>query len=270
MKFCEIHFIVGNMVMNRYETNCLTKTCKKNKNKNSWIIKENTHEPIIKKSKYDKVQEIKLGKQAKLKVRHEYLLRDLLYCGNCKRKLQYKIYKSVDKQRFLYESSRFHCSAFYKKKCKNNNGIKEKDLNEIIKNEVIKRLGVIKVEETTNKLIHNVEESNKDRQKIKEYKNEMIKLERKKSILYKNKCEQYITIEEFKIEYEKAKKEIETFQKLMEELQNKDDNKLEEKRIKEMINQLKNGKGMNNEFLKEMIDKIEVDSKNNIEITFNL
>lgn len=93
--------------MNKYETNCITKICKKNKNRSTWIIKEGTHEPIIEKEKYDRVQEIKLNKKANRNIKHEILLRDLLYCGECMRKMQYKVYKSSDKKRFLYESSRF-------------------------------------------------------------------------------------------------------------------------------------------------------------------
>ena len=52
-------------------------------------------------------------------MKHEYLLKDLLYCGNCKRKMQYKVYRSKNKQRFLYEVAGFNCSLLYKKKCKN-------------------------------------------------------------------------------------------------------------------------------------------------------
>lgn len=262
-------FYIGNTIMNKYETNCIKKTCKKNKNRDTWIIKENTHEPIIEKKKYDKVQEIKLGKQSNTKVKHEFLLRDLLYCEHCKRKLQYKVYKSADKQRFLYDSAGFNCSLYYKKRCKNKTYIREKDLNEIVKNEVIKILNLIEIDKTTNKLIDYYKENDENMQKIKEYKNEIEKLERKKSVLYKKKCEQYITIEEFKTEYAKAKEEIEKLDNLIKEL-GQNDNKLEEKRIKEIISEFKNGNCINNDFLKEIINRIEVYSKNRIEITFNL
>lgn len=252
--------------MNKYETNYIRKTCKKNKNRDSWIIKENTHEAIIDREKYNKVQEIKLSKQAKIKEKHEYLLRDLLYCGHCKRKLQYKIYKSESKQRYLYESSSFNCSMFYKKKCENKAYIRQKDLNEIVKNEVIKKLGLINVDEGTDKLIEYYKQNDKDMKKIEEYKNKIKKLERKKSILYKKKCEQYITIEEFKIEYAKAKKEIEKLEGYTENC----DNKLEEKRIKQIITEFKNGNYIDNGFLKKIVNKIEVYSINTIKITFNL
>lgn len=263
-------FYVGNTVMNKYETNYITKTCKKNKKRDTWIIKENTHEAIIEKEKYDIVQEIKQEKNGRAGIKHEYLLRDLLYCGHCKRKMQYKVYRSKNLQRFLYDSAGFNCSLLYKKKCKNKTYIKEKDLNEIVKSEVIKRLKLIEIDKTTNKLIDYYKENDSNMKKIKEYRNEIEKLERKKSVLYKKKCEQYITIEEFKIEYTRAREEIEQFENLIRELEQNNGRKLEEKRIKEIINEFKNGKCINNNFLKEIINRIEVYAKNRIEIIFNL
>lgn len=263
-------FYIGNTVMNKYETNYLTKTCIKNKHRNNWVIKENTHEAIIEKDIYNKVQEIKANKKSEKSIKHRYLLRDLVYCGQCKRKFQYKVYKSSNKQSFLYESAGFRCSLLYKGKCNNKIYIKEKELNEIVKNEIIKRLKLIGINEITNKIINYYKENNKEIQKIKEYKNEIERLERKKSILYKKKCENYITIEEFKEEYEKAKKEISKFKNLMEELQQADKNKLDEKQIKEIIQNLEKGNYITNEFLKEIVNKIEIYSKNRIKIIFNL
>lgn len=256
--------------MNKYETNYIKKTCKKNRKRDTWIIKENTHEGIIERKKYDIVQEIKQRKKSQTSIRHEYLLRDLLYCGHCKRKMQYKVYKSADKQSFLYDSAGFNCSLLYKKKCKNKTYIREKDLNEIVKNEVIKRLELIEIDKTTNKLIDYYKKNDKDINKIRECKNEIGKLERKKSVLYKKKCEQYITTEEFKVEYTQAKEEIEKLENLIKKLEQDTGNKLEEIKIRKIINEFKRGKCINNDFLKEIIDKIEIYSKDRIEITFNL
>lgn len=256
--------------MNKYETNYIKKTCKKNRKRDTWIIKENTHEGIIERKKYDIVQEIKQRKKSQTSIRHEYLLRDLLYCGHCKRKMQYKVYKSADKQSFLYDSAGFNCSLLYKKKCKNKTYIREKDLNEIVKNEVIKRLELIEIDKTTNKLVDYYKKNDKDINKIRECKNEIEKLERRKSVLYKKKCEQYITTEEFKVEYTQAKKEIEKLENLIKKLEQDTGNKLEEIKIRKIINEFKRGKCINNDFLKEIIDKIEIYSKDRIEITFNL
>lgn len=184
--------------------------------------------------------------------------------------MQYKVYKSADKQSFLYDSAGFNCSLLYKKKCKNKTYIREKDLNEIVKNEVIKRLELIEIDKTTNKLVDYYKKNDKDINKIRECKNEIEKLERRKSVLYKKKCEQYITTEEFKVEYTQAKKEIEKLENLIKKLEQDTGNKLEEIKIRKIINEFKRGKCINNDFLKEIIDKIEIYSKDRIEITFNL
>lgn len=246
----------------------MKKTCKVNKDRNTWIIKENTHKPIIEKKKYDKVQEIKLGKQVKIRIKHQFLLQDLLYCGYCKRKLQYKVYKSADKKRFLYDSAGFNCNLYYKKRCRNKTYMKEKYLNEIVKNEIAKKLYMLQTEKATNKLMDYYNENDENMKKIKEYQNEVEKLQRKKSVLYKKKCEQYITIEKFKIEYTRAKEEMKKYDNLIKEI--KQNNYLEERRIKEIICEFKNGNLIKNDFLKEIINRIEVYSKNRIEITFNL
>ncbi len=259
-------FYIGNTVMNKYETNYIKKTCRKNSNREAWIIKENTHEPIIEKEKYEKVQEIKERKKGTTKAKYKFLLKDLVYCGHCKKRLQYKIYKSNNKQRYLYDEAGFVCNYLYKKKCKNKTYIKEKDLNEMVKTEVIKRLSLIEIDKITNKIIDYYKKNDENIKRINEYKNEIKKLERKKSVLYKKKCEQYITVEEFKIGYAKAKEEIEKYEKLIKSLS---ENKLDESIIRNIVEQFKKGKYITNEFLKEIISKIEVYSKNRIEITYN-
>lgn len=265
-------FYSGDTVVNKYITNYMTKTCKKNKDRSTWIIKENTHEPIILKEKYKKVQEIKKGKRGKNTTKYEFLLKDLLYCGHCKHKLQYKLYKSADKTRYLYDSSGFVCGIVYKKKhlCKNKTFVNEKHINSIIIEKVKERLSQIKVDKATNKIVDYFKENSEETKELNKYKNEVQKLDRKKMVLYRKKCEQYITENEFKEEYTKIKEEISSYQKKIEKLEKNNNNSINEKRIKEIINEFQKGKGINNEFLKEIINRIEVYSNNQINIIFNL
>lgn len=265
-------FYSGDTVVNKYITNYMTKTCKKNKDRSTWIIKENTHEPIILKEKYKKVQEIKKGKRGKNTTKYEFLLKDLLYCGHCKHKLQYKLYKSADKTRYLYDSSGFVCGIVYKKKhlCKNKTFVNEKHINSIIIEKVKERLSQIKVDKSTNKIVDYFKENSEETKELNKYKNEVQKLDRKKMVLYRKKCEQYITENEFKEEYTKIKEEISNYQKKIEKLEKNNNNSINEKRIKEIINEFQKGKDINNEFLKEIINRIEVYSNNQINIIFNL
>ena len=256
--------------MNKYETNCITKTCKENKDRSTWIIKEKTHDPIIDKATYDKVQEIKLGRSGNRNrnVKYEFFLKDLLYCGECKRKLQYKIYKSIDKQKILYGSNKFNCSLLYKKNCNNKTSIKEKDLNEIVKSIVIKKFSLVKIYEMTNKLKLYYEDNDEKMKRLKEYNNQIDKLERKKKILYNKKCDNYITLEEFKKEYSKSKEEIEEYKILIKKLKKNSFAELKDFKMKEIIKEFQNGKYIDNNFLREIIDRIEIYSQNRIEIIF--
>lgn len=264
-------FYVGNTVMNKYITNYMTKTCKKNKKRDTWIIKENTHAAIISKEKYDKVQEIKKCKFKKKVNRYEFLLKDLLYCGHCKHKLQYKINKSKDKTKYLYDSSGFVCGIVYKKpeQCKNKVFINEKNLNEIIIQKVKQRLSQIEIDKTTNKIIDYFKQNSKEAQELKQCKNELQKLNRKKSVLYRKKCDKYITEAEFKEEYINIKQQLAIYQKRIEKLE-ENNGSIDKKRIREIITGFQEGKDINNEFLKEIINRIEIYSNDHIDIIFNL
>ncbi len=70
---------------------------------------------------------------------------------NVKKRLQYKIYKKANEP--FYKGASFCCSVFYKKRCRNSLYMKEKELNEIVKREVIKRLKQMEIEEMENKLL---------------------------------------------------------------------------------------------------------------------
>ena len=118
-------FYYGSTVTNKYSTNYITKTCKKNKNRDSWIIKENTHKGIISKEKYNIVQEIKKA-SIKKGIKYDYLLRNLVYCGHCKLRNQYKLYKSADKKE-IYMKVQDLFMALY---IENQKNVKTKRLSE--------------------------------------------------------------------------------------------------------------------------------------------
>ena len=82
--------------------------------------------------------------------------------------------------------------------------------------------------------------------------------------LYQKKCDNYITIEEFKQKYEKIKKEILQIQEQMQIIDKA--NKL----LEENIEKLAYKNLLTNNFIKKIIEKIEIYPENKIEITFNM
>ena len=253
-------FYCGETLLNKYITNYTNKVCKINNNKSTWIIKENSHDKIISKEKYNKVQEIKKNKIKEKGTKYQFLLKDLIYCGHCKSRYQYKLYKSQDKKRYLYESAGFKCGAVYKspEKCKNKTFIKENDINKIVITEVIKKLSYIEV---MNKPI-------KSYTNIQIYKDEIEKFERRKKIIYNQKCDKIITIEEFKKKYQKIKNDIFVMKNQIREFEK---NKIiEDQKLRKAILDYKNGKNITNEFLKKIIDRIEIYSDLRVEIIFKI
>lgn len=66
--------------------------------KENYIRVNDTHDPIIDKDTFKKVQCIIEKRGANTKLKHEYLLRGLLYCYHCKRKLQIVLKKNSKRQ----------------------------------------------------------------------------------------------------------------------------------------------------------------------------
>lgn len=193
-------FYTGKFILNKYSSNYITKKCRRETNKDNWQIKENHHPKIIEMHIYNKVQEIKKQKKSPTQEKYKFLLRDCISCGECKRKMQYK----------KYEKSYFICSMVYKveRKCNNKNKILEKDINQIVKNEIKNRLRKI---DFINKL--------KNNNKIKSEK-ELENLKRKKYYTYNQKCKGELNEEEFKKIYNEINKKIKEKQNSKIELNN--------------------------------------------------
>ena len=85
---------IGNTVQNKksvvsYKVHKIRTVEKENQ-----IIVNNTHEPIVDKDTFEKVQCILKKRGTNTKLKYDYLLRGLLYCYHCKRKLQIVLKKN--------------------------------------------------------------------------------------------------------------------------------------------------------------------------------
>ena len=87
---------------------------------------------------------------------------------------------------------------------------------------------------------------------------------------YKQNSEEYKNLQKYKEQYEKIKTDINKYKIQIEEIENNNKSDLDEKRIREIITDYKNGKEITNEFLKSIIKRIEVYSNLKVEIIFNL
>ncbi len=93
---------IGNTIQNK--TTIVSYKVKKIKKveKENQIRVNNTHEPIIDKDIFEKVQCILEKRGTNTKLKYDYLLRGLLYCHHCKRKLQIILKKNSKRNSKAY------------------------------------------------------------------------------------------------------------------------------------------------------------------------
>lgn len=79
---------IGNTVQNKCVSVSYKVKKRKPKNENEYIRVQNTHEAIISKELFSKVQEILRGKKSMSAPKHDELLKGLIFCHNCGRQLR--------------------------------------------------------------------------------------------------------------------------------------------------------------------------------------
>lgn len=93
---------IGNTVQNKRVIISYKVKKFKTVNKNEQIRVNNTHEAIIDKNTFEKVQCIIEKRGTNTKLKYDYLLRGLLYCYHCKRKLQIVLKNNSKRNKKLY------------------------------------------------------------------------------------------------------------------------------------------------------------------------
>ena len=266
----------GSLILNKYESDYMTKKVKKTP-KEKWILKENTHQPIIDKKTFDIVQQMLEKKYNKPKRKYEYLLRDLVYCGHCKSRMQYKnrtrtkIHNKKLKKDEQIECWYFKCRMVYRFPdiCDKGHTITEKALNSIVIHSLNERLKGIKLEEGKNKII-NEYKKNDEKYKLL-LKNQSIKqkIENDIKILYDKKLEQNIKVDEFKKEYHILKQKEKEIIDQIEKLTKENKNKISDENLANILRDFKNAENFDNEIMKKLINRIEVFEDKTVKIIFN-
>lgn len=267
-------FYTGDMIINKCISNYKTKKTKKVE-KSEWIIKENTHEAIISKEKFNRAKKIREEKAHKPKKQYEYLLKGLVHCGHCGARMQYKsIARTMNHGKRLekYDYTWYYkCRMIYRfpEICNRGHSIKEKDLNEIVLDAVRKRLNKFHIEEDTGKLIDDYKKNDVSYKMLVKLKKEKDKIDNTIKILYNKKLNEEISIDEYKQEYDNMKKQTKILEEKIKELEQKEEGKLAQTNLKQIITDFKNGENFDNEIMKQLIKRIEVFEDKKVQITFN-
>lgn len=249
--------------------------------KENQIRVNNTHAPIIDKDTFEKVQCILEKRGSNTKLKYDYLLRGLLYCYHCKRKLQIVLKNNSKKK--AQSHSYITCTDYKKRGCYPLSINYEKLENHIIY--VIKEICKIYAdkeifygvyEKYQNKILDIKEDIKKKIEKteknIKEINTNIEKMymDRLRSIIAE---EDYVRISNKlmsdRTNLTKQKEELE--QKLLEaeEKINTKNKRKEEKELDQLIEEFLKLEQIDKIYLYRLINKIEIDKNKNIYLYFN-
>lgn len=272
---------IGNTVQNKRSIISYKVKKFRTVDKEEHIRVENTHEAIIAKDIFEKVQCIIEKRGTNTKLKYDYLLRGLLYCYHCKRKLQIVLKKNS--KRNTKSHPYITCSDAKKRGCYPLNMNYEKFEKHIIY--IVKKICQIYADK---KIFYSIYEKyqNKTLDIREGYKKKIGKID--KAIfdinnnldkMYMDKLrgvlqeEDYVRVSQ-KFNFERTKlcnqkKELE--QKLIgtEEKINTKNKIKEEKELDELIENFFKFNNPDKIFLYRLINKIEIDKDKNVYIYFN-
>ena len=267
----------GRLVLNKYKNDFNTKkrnTIRKSEQK----YLENTHEAIIEPEEFEKVQEIKNSMTTKNRQEYIYLLKGLVYCKNCGRRMTYKNSSPVridtkgnitgKKNDCGYFVCTQHCRD--KNICNEHIKIMENDLEKIVLKIILSRLKLVNVDKIVKDVKRYEKEINPIFSEYKKLKDEMIKQESKLKMIYSKKVEKVISQEKFIEEYKKYKNEDEKIKNKLKDLKINNDNQIHENNIDKIIKNFFDTKGFDNNIIRKFIEKIEIGKCEEIKITLRI
>ena len=249
--------------------------------KENQIRVDNTHEAIIDKDTFEKVQCIIEKRGTNTKLKYDYLLRGLLYCYHCKRKLQIVLKKNSKR------NSKSHpyitCSDAKERGCYPLNMNYEKFEKHIIY--VVKKICQIYADK---EIFYSIYEKYKNKtldisegykKKIEQIDKQILDINNNLDKMYMDKLQGIITEEDYvrisnKLTFSRtnlAKQKEELEQKLNKSEQNfnKKDNTKDEKELNELIEEFLKLEKVDKIYLYRLINKIEINKDKNIYIYFN-
>lgn len=265
----------GDMVLNKYENNITLKK-KITTPKQQYNILENTHPAIITREDYNKVQEMKGHRTKKENQTYIYLLKGLTFCKNCGRKMTYKNSKPIriDNNGVITGTKNnlgyFICEEHYRHKeiCDVSNKIMESHLNQIVLNKIsdrLKQMQIIKFEKDIKKV-----RDGSDFDDCSRIKRELSKQEKNFKSIYLQKIEGKISQDKFLIEYNEYKNRINELKLKLESLAISNNTKTDKNDINKIIMNFEECKNFDNNIIKKLIEKIEIDKNKNVGIFFKI
>ena len=272
---------IGNTVQNKKSVISYKVKKIRTVEKENQIRVDNTHEAIIDKDTFEKVQCIIEKRGTNTKLKYDYLLRGLLYCYHCKRKLQIVLKKNS--KRNAKSHPYITCSDAKERGCYPLNMNYEKFEKHIIY--VVKKICQIYADK---EIFYSIYEKYKNKtldisegykKKIEQIDKQILDINNNLDKMYMDKLQGIITEEDYvrisnKLTFSRtnlAKQKEELEQKLNKSEQNfnKKDNSKDEKELNELIEEFLKLEKVDKIYLYRLINKIEINKDKNIYIYFN-
>ena len=272
---------IGNTIQNKrsvisYKVKKIKKVEKENQ-----IRVDNTHESIIDKDIFERVQCIIEKRGTNTKFKYDYLLRGLLYCYHCKRKLQIVLKKNS--KRNAKSHPYITCNDAKERGCYPLNMNYEKFEQHIIY--IVKKICQIYADKETfysiyekyqNKTL-NIREGYK--KKIEQIDKNILNINNNLDKMYMDKLRGILQVEDYirvsqRVNFEKTKlteqkKEIEQKLRGTEYKVIRKNYVREEKELDELMENFLNFEKPDKIYLYRLINKIEIDKNKNVYIYFN-
>ena len=267
----------GRLVLNKYENNIKLKKRITNR-KNQYKYLENTHEAIIEPEVFEEVQRIKGNITKEDLKEYVYLLKGLVFCKNCGRKMTYKnsspirIDKNGKVTSKKNELGYFICTEHYRHKDVCNEWVKimETDLNKMVLNKISKRLKKLQLGKYADDVMAYKEMLDPNLNETKKIKSGISKRESNFKVLYSKKVEEVISEEEFISEYNKYKTEILELKKKLDRLETNKIRYNSKSDVDKLIIEFSETKKFDNSIMKKLVEKIEIGKDNEVKITLKV
>ncbi len=272
---------IGNTVQNKKAVVSYKVHKIRNVEKENQIRVDNTHEAIIDKDTFEKVQYILEKRGTNTKLKYDYLLRGLLYCYHCKRKLQ--IVLKNNSKRNAKSHPYITCSDYKSRNCYPLNINYEKFEKHIIY--IVKKICRIYVDkEVFYSIYKKCENKTLDiqdgyKQKLEQIDKAILDINNNLDKSYIDKLQSIILEEDYIRVSQKFIFDRTNLMKQKEEVKQKligiedkisDKNKIkEEEELDEMIEKFLKLEKIDKMYLYRLINKIEIDKDKNVYIYFN-
>ena len=267
---------IGSTVQNKCTSISYKIKKKRKKNPEEYIRVENTHEAIVSKELFDKVQEMIKSKKSVSLPKHDFLLKGLLFCHNCGRKL--RVCYRGKKTKIGY----IDCSLARgrERKCRTCNYNYNKFEEKVLK--IVRQICNTYVDKNELKKIYEKYKDNyeglieKETQKLNTISNKIAQVSKKIDKIYLDSVNGLISNDDyfkyskgFIEERERLKKEKESVQSKINILKAKKQSHRKDEEVESLINEFLKIENPSKKVLYELIDRIELDEHKNIYIYFN-